>query len=70
MVKQKPAWPKSLPEQVAEVCAALAQQASPVIAKQLKESFKHAREAKVQELLSALASIGQAREVQAGMYVA
>ena len=70
VVKQKPAWPKSLPEQVAAVRAALAQQASPVTAKQLKESFKHAREAKVQELLSALASIGQAREVQAGVYVA
>lgn len=70
VAKQKQSWPKTLPEQVAAVRSALAKQDGPVTAKQLKENFKHAREAKVQELLSALASIGQAHEVESGAYVA
>jgi hypothetical protein len=68
VTKKKQPWPKTLPEQVAAVRGALAQQRNPVSAKQLKENFKHAREAKVQELLSALASIGQAREIEPGVY--
>lgn len=66
--REKPVWPKTLPEQVAAVRAALFQQTGPVSAKELKESFKQAREPKVLEILAALASIGQAREVEAGRY--
>ncbi|AMV70513.1 class I SAM-dependent DNA methyltransferase [Desulfuromonas sp. DDH964] len=68
--KEKPVWPKTLPEQVAAVRAALTQRSVPTTALQLKEAFKHAREPKVQEILTALASIGQAREVGPGAYTA
>lgn len=68
-VKEKSPWPKALPEQVAAVRTALALQSGPVSAKQLKGNFKRAREPKVLEILSALASIGQAREVEAGLFV-
>ena len=66
--REKTVWPKNLPEQVSAVRAALSQQSGPVSAKELKENFKHAREPKVLEILAALASIGQAREVEAGCY--
>lgn len=68
LAREKPVWPKTLPEQVAAVRAALAQQTGPVSAKELKEHFKHAREPKVLEILAALASIGQAREVGPGRF--
>ncbi|GAB6084046.1 hypothetical protein JCM30471_29600 [Desulfuromonas carbonis] len=68
--KEKPVWPKTLPEQVAAVRAALTQRSAPTTALQLKEAFKHAREPKVQEILTALASIGQAREVEPGVFAA
>jgi hypothetical protein len=67
-VREKPIWPKTLPEQVAAVRAVLAQQYGPVSARELKESFKHAREPKVLEILAALASIGQAREAEPGRF--
>jgi len=66
--KEKALWPKALPDQVAAVRSALAQRSAPVTALQLKENFKHAREPKVQEILTALASIGQAREVEQGLF--
>jgi hypothetical protein len=66
--KVKLPWPKSLPEQVAVVRDALARQANPVTAKQLREGFKNVRESKVQELLTTLASIGQVREVEPGVF--
>ena len=49
--------------------AALAGQSAPVTARELKEQFKNAREPKVREILQALASIGQAREMEEGRYV-
>ncbi len=69
-VKEKPLWPKTLPEQVFAVRATLALRSAPATALQLKESFTHAREPKVQEILAALASIGQVREVAPGVYTA
>jgi len=65
---QKPPWPKTLPEQVAAVRTCLSQQSKPLSAGQLKNCFKNAREPKVAEILAALASIGQAREVAAGCF--
>ncbi|MDX9710873.1 MAG: hypothetical protein RBT64_15120, partial [Trichloromonas sp.] len=56
----------------AAVRAALSRQSAPVSAKELKEQFKNAREPKVREILAALAalaSIGQAREMEDGRYV-
>jgi hypothetical protein len=67
--KQKLSWPKTLPEQVAAVRNVLAQQDGPVTVLQVKENFKHAREPKVLEILATLASIGQARELEDGLFV-
>lgn len=69
VVREKSPWPKTLPEQVAAVRAALARHAVPVSARTLKEQFKNAREPKVLEILAALASIGQARETGDGLFV-
>ena len=44
-------------------------QTAPISARELKEQFKNAREPKVREILAALASIGQAREMEDGRYV-
>ena len=68
-VREKSPWPANLPQQVAVVRAALAGQPAPVTARELKEQFKNAREPKVREILAALASIGQAREMEDGRYV-
>jgi hypothetical protein len=68
-VTEKLPWPKTLPEQIAAVRAALARQTVPIGAKELKKLFKNAREAKTLEILQALASIGQARETEDGRYL-
>lgn len=68
-VREKSPWPTNLPQQVAAVRAALSRQTAPVSARELKEQFKNAREPKVREILQALASIGQAREMEEGRYV-
>ena len=68
-IREKSPWPTNLPQQVAAVRAALAGQSAPVTARELKEQFKNAREPKVREILQALASIGQAREMEEGRYV-
>ena len=68
-VREKSPWPANLPQQVAAVRAALSRQSAPVSARELKEQFKNAREPKVREILQALASIGQAREMEDGRYV-
>jgi hypothetical protein len=66
---EKRPWPKTLPEQIAAVRAALARQSAPIGAGELKKLFKNVREAKALEILQALASIGQARETEDGRYV-
>jgi len=68
--KVKQPWPKSLPEQVRAVRDALAQQTEPTSALKLARLFLRGRESSVSELLETLASIGQAREVRKGEYVA
>jgi hypothetical protein len=68
--KAKHPWPKTLPEQVQAIRAALASYDSPVTAKVLAKGFERARVDKVAELLETLASLGQAREVGEDWFVA
>lgn len=68
--KTKPTWPKTLPEQVQAVRAALQTAAGPVTAETIARGFVRARTASVAELLSTLAAIGQARELEPGVFVA
>jgi len=67
--KAKAPWPKTLPEQVQAVRAALTGAAGPVSAEVLARTFLRARTDKVAELLATLAAIGQAREVEPGSFV-
>ncbi|MDT8422771.1 MAG: DNA methyltransferase [Desulfuromonadales bacterium] len=62
-------WPKTLPEQVQAVRAALANAAAPLTAETLARTFQRARADKVGELLETLAALGQVREVEPGRFV-
>jgi hypothetical protein len=66
--KTKPAWPKTLPEQVQAVRAALQTAAGPVTAETIARGFVRARTEKVTELLITLVALGQARELEPGSY--
>jgi hypothetical protein len=70
--RDKAAWPSTLPEQVKAVRGALAAQAGALTPDQLSDMFKggKGRTQRVLELLQTLASLGQAREVQGGRFVA
>jgi hypothetical protein len=68
--KTKLPWPKTLPERAQAVKAALAAQRTPVSPEQLAKTFLRARVDGVQELLETLASLGQARELDDGRFVA
>ncbi|MEI6564882.1 MAG: DNA methyltransferase [bacterium] len=69
--KPKPlAWPKALPDQVRLLRELLATQSAPVTAQTLAKSFTRARVEKVEELLQALVTLGQARSVGEGKYLA
>jgi len=63
----KPPFPKSLPDQIAAVHAALADlgEATP---EQVARSFKRGRAATVQPLLESLAALGQAQPIEGGKY--
>ena len=63
-------WPRTLPEQARAVRLALAAEAAPVTSAELASRFARARAATVEELLQTLASLGQAREVAGGRFVA
>lgn len=65
--KGKPAWPKSMPDQVAAVRDALAEltEATP---EQIARSFKRARAASVIPLLDSMAALGLAERVDTGTY--
>jgi hypothetical protein len=69
-IKAKLLWPKTLPEQVQAVRAALARAAAPITAETLARTFQRARADKVGELLETLAALGQVREVEPGSFVA
>ena len=68
--KAKLLWPKTLPEQVQAVRAALASAAAPLTAETIARTFQRARADKVGELLETLAALGQVREVEQGSFVA
>jgi hypothetical protein len=70
--QEKIAWPRTLSEQAKAVRAALSEQRGVVTAEQLNEAFKGGKNRleRVAELLQTLASLGQAREVEAGRFAA
>jgi len=63
-------WPKTLAEQAQAVRTALATAAGPATAATLATQFKSARVERIAELLATLASLGQARLLPDGRYVA
>jgi hypothetical protein len=67
---KKPPFPKALPEQAWALRAALSASAAPVSPEQLAGSFAGARAERVRELLETLVTLGQARPVEAGKFVA
>ena len=67
---RRPPWPKALPEQVRVLRDLLAAQSAPVTAEMLGKSFLRAPGDKLEEILQTLVTLGQAREVGEGKYVA
>lgn len=65
----KAPWPKSLPEQIAAVQAALADlgEATP---EQIARQFQRARSGTVQPLLESLSALGHARPTEGGRFAA
>ncbi len=66
----KLAWPKTLAEQAQAVRSALAHVGTPADPALIAAQFKGARIERVADLLATLASLGQARRIDAGHYVA
>jgi hypothetical protein len=67
---EKLAWPKTLSEQAAAVQAALAAWATPANEDELAKRFHRANKDRIAELLETLASLGKARELDDGRYLA
>jgi hypothetical protein len=63
-------WPKSLPDQVRLLRAALAAHPAPVTAEELARSFARAQTNRVADLLETLTDLGQARKLEDGRYTA
>jgi len=68
--RAKQPWPKTVPEQARAVRQALAARGDVTTPAELARDFTRARTRAVEELLQTLAAFGQAREVEAGRYVA
>jgi hypothetical protein len=68
--QSKQPFPRTLPEQARAVRLALAAHTAAVTPAELARTFTRARTSAVEELLQTLASLGQAREVEGGRYVA
>jgi len=68
--RDKLPWPKTVPEQARAVRQALAACGGVTTPAELAGTFSRARVRAVEELLQTLAALGQAREVEAGRYVA
>lgn len=64
----KSAWPKSLPERVQAVEAALREAAGAVTPEELAKQFARARVADVAEILETLEALGRAREAGEGKF--
>jgi hypothetical protein len=67
---EKLAWPKTLSEQAAAVQAALTALAAPANEAELAGRFIRANKQRIAELLETLASLGKARELDDGRYLA
>jgi hypothetical protein len=65
----KPPFPKSLPDQIAAVRAALSDLGA-ATPEQVARTFKRGRAATVQPLLESLTALGQARLVDGGRFAA
>jgi len=63
------AWPKSLPDQVRTLREALNANSNPATSETIARQFSRARKDRVEELLQTLVVMGQAREVEKGLYV-
>jgi hypothetical protein len=63
-------WPKTLPEQAQAVRATLAEQATALTAEQVARVFLRANTQRVTDMLNTLVSLGQARALEEGRYVA
>ncbi|TWT86631.1 hypothetical protein Mal64_34600 [Pseudobythopirellula maris] len=68
-VKKQP-WPKTLSEQAAAVQGALAAIAAPADVKTVAAAFTRANKDRIGELLETLASLGRARRLDDGRFVA
>jgi hypothetical protein len=66
----KLAWPKTLAEQAQAVRAGLAAAAGPVDVVTLAKNFKGTKTDRLEDILETLASLGQARVLRDGRYVA
>lgn len=64
----KTPWPKTLAEQAQAVRAALSSHRGPVSSAQLAKTFSRARVDRIEELLEALVSLGQARALPDGRF--
>ena len=62
-------WPKTLPEQAQAVRAVLAEHPAGLTPEQLARLFLRANTKLVSDLLQTLVSLGQARDVEGGLYV-
>ena len=67
---KKPPFPGTLAEQAAAVRAALAARQSPASAEELARAFSRANVTRVRELLDALRTLGQVRQVDADRFAA
>ena len=67
---KKMAWPKGLAEQAAAVQAALVAIDGPASVEEVAKRFTRAKRERVEELLDTLSSLGKARELADGRFVA
>jgi hypothetical protein len=67
---EKRSWPKSLSEQAAAVQAELVALAGPADETDIAKRFTRANKDRIAELLETLASLGKARQLDDGRYVA
>ena len=67
---KKLAWPKTLSDQAAAVQSALVAHSAPANETDLAKRFTRANKDRIAELLETLASLGKARELEDGRYLA
>ena len=67
---KKTPWPKTLPDQARALRELLAAATTPLTPESVAASFSRPNVDRIEELLDTLASLGQAREVEEGKFVA